>query len=209
MPNTQELMQGPVPGWVPTLKDQAVIEELLGSENDLDRAYGEVYRAGYFVKEFGGSDDEHGIAAVGETDKIAIVAFRLGKTTDEVINELTIADCFNLGTYPGQGSTRTERVRNGLTAALEQKEKDEDPDALDLFGSFTESGFKVDAYMPRNSQQALQWTVRVFKEGEDAPQREETIPMLHEPIFGVDVDDQATLEQRVDSLMQELTSSSV
>lgn len=209
MPEKTELVQGPVPKWEPTPEDRALIEELLASEDELDRAYGETYKARCFVKEFGGSDDEHGVAAVGEMDKIAIAAFRLGKNTDEVIEGLTIADCFNLSTYPGRGATRAERVLSGLKAVQEMREREKDPEALDLFGSFTESEYKVDAYMPSSSKQVLAWTVKIFKEGEDTPLRVETLPMLHEPIFGVDVDDKAVLEGRVDEIMRELSSSSV
>lgn len=198
-----ELIHGPVPNWVPTEEFKTKIETMLESDDDLVRAYGEVYQAGCFVTEFGGSDETRGIAAVGEMTAVEVAEFRLGQEIDP--SKLSMADCMELRAYPGTGSTRTERVQDGLRQALEERDKERDPDTLDLFGSFTENGYRVDALMPRNSQQPRQWTVRVYVEGQEDVFREETIAMLHEPIFGVDEDDKAALEARVDLLMKELS----
>lgn len=203
MTDKTELIQGPVPKWKLTPEDEAVIAEWLTGDDELYKAYGEAYQAGCFVKEFGG-----GLTAVGEMDTIAIAAFRLGKEVNEVIDGLSIGECVELS-HPGRGETREEKVRDGIRQVLEARSKNKDPEALDLFGSFSESGYKVEAFMPRNSEQPRQWTVKVTKDGEEEPVRVETIPMLHEPIFGVDVDDKATLESRVEEIMQELGSGSV
>ena len=204
MTDKAELIQGPVLKWEPTPEDQVFIDELLASDDELNRAYGEAYKARCFIKEFGGSDDEHGIAAVGEMDTIASVAFRLGKDVNELIDGLTIADCFNLSTHPGQGATRAERVLNGLRAVQESREKAKNLEVLDLHRSFTVDSYRIDAFMPRNSSQPQQWTLKLYKAGEDTPLRVETIPMLHEPIFGVDVDDIEALERRVGGIISEL-----
>jgi hypothetical protein len=88
--------------------------------------------------------------------------------------------------------------------ALAKRTEELDPEALDPYGSFVENGYRVEAFMPRNSEQPTQWTVKVFKEGEEEPLRIETIPMMHEPIFGVDIDDESALENKVAEIMLEL-----
>lgn len=192
----QELIHGPIEKWNPSQGWTEQARAYLEHEDDLHRAYGEVMMAGCFVKEF------QGIAAVGEMDKIALIEFRTGENVD--ISNLSMGDCFSLGTYPGTGETRADAIRNGLQHVLELREKVSDE--LDLFGSFTENGFRVDAYMPANAQQPTQWTVKVFNEGEEEPFRTEIVPMLYEPVFGVDVGDKEMLERRVDDLMDELNN---
>jgi hypothetical protein len=206
MSQESKIFQGPVQNWEPTPEDNRPVERLLASDNELDKAYGEAYQAGCFVTEFGGvdKDEAHGMTAVGEMDVLAVAEFRLGKEMNP--RDLGLGDCINLGAHPGMGTTRAARVRNGLEQILKARAEKHGPDELDLFGSFTENGYKVDAFMPRNSGQKRQWTVKVYKEGEEDPSRVITIPMSHEPIFGVDIEDRAILEARVDEIMTELAT---
>lgn len=201
----QELIQGPVLPWSPSGEETALTERLLASDNELDKAYGEAYSERCFVREFGGETGEDGIAAVGEMDKLAEIEFRLGKEVDP--QKLGLGDLVELA-YPGTGKTRAERVRDGLRHVLEARKKYQDPNydimAPDLFGSFTEGGFRIEAYMPANARQARQWTIKVYREGEEEPFREETLPMDYEPKFGVDVSDKAALEQATDRILKGL-----
>jgi len=193
-----ELIHGPVPIWQPSAEDIAVTERLLASEDELDNAYGEVYQEHCFVQEFAG------IAAVGEMQRLAVAEFRLGTEIDRT--KLGMGDCMSLGAYPGTGDSRAERVREGLRLILEERIKDKNQVTLDLFGAFTENGYRVEAYMPRNAKQPTQWTIKVFREGEEGePIRVEIAPMIYAPVYGVDVGDKATLETRVEEIMQELT----
>ncbi len=193
-----ELIQGPVPNWQPTESWSNQTERFLSSEDELYNAYGTVMQAGCFVKEFAG------LAAVGEAHNLEVAEFRTGKEID--ISELGMFDCMALGAWPGRGETRTQAVLDGLRQVLEARKIDDDKDALELFGSFAESGYKVEALMPLNSSQPRQWTVRIYKDGEEEVLREEVIPMIYEPVFGVDMEDQATLETRVDELMREIAN---
>lgn len=203
---TEKPFEGPVQQWTPNAENAAAIENMLASEDKLTRAYGEAYQNGCWIRELGtGSDNpESGITAVGDLSKLGEVQFRIGKELD--INEFGLGDCVNLGAFPGSGETRAERVRNGMQQVIEAREQSQDSEALDLYGSFVESGYKVDAYMPKSAAQARQWTVRIYKEGEDAVFREVTIPMDYEPIFGVDVSDKYMLEKRTEEIMRELTA---
>jgi hypothetical protein len=185
----------------PSPEDIELTESLLASDDELERAYGEAYQAGCFVKEFGGDSEEQGLAGVGEMETL----FRIEQQTGEEINpaELSLGDCVALA-YPGSGRTRAESVRDGLRQVLEAREKAKKPEELDLYSSFTENGYKVEAFMPRSSSQTLQWTLKVTRDGEEEPCHTETFPMLHEPIFGVYDDDQTTLEEQTDRIMREL-----
>ncbi len=116
-----ELLQGPVQQWEASKTDKEVIDRLLVSENEVDKAYGEVYEAGCFVTEFAGPNEGSGIAAVGELDLVVEAEFRLDKELDP--REFNVADCMLLGAYPGTGDSREERVRDGLRQALEARER--------------------------------------------------------------------------------------
>jgi hypothetical protein len=114
-----ELLQGPVPKYENTPEAINQIESLIASKHDLYNAYGEVYREGFFVKEFGGKDKSHSIAAVGDMDTLAEWEFRTGKEIDA--QELSLGDCIFFSAYPGNGSTRAESVRDGLRQALKAR----------------------------------------------------------------------------------------
>lgn len=195
-----EYIHGPVQKWEATDADKLDVERLLNSDDELMRAYGKAYDAGCFVKEFAG------ITGVGEMDSLALMAFRIGSDIDIDTLSLELVDLIALGAYPGIGETRTERVLDRLRQVLEAREVAPDPDSLVLFGSHTENGFTIKAYMLRSAQQATQWTVEVFREGEDSPFRTVAIPMMHESIFGIDDEDRVIFSDKVDRIMQELTA---
>lgn len=116
MPQNTELFQEPAQQWKSSPKDKILIEQLLASEDELDKAYGEAYQARCFVTEFG--DGIAAITAVGELDTLAEVEFRLGIELDP--GNLSLGDCVELA-YPGLGETRVERVRDGLRKVLEER----------------------------------------------------------------------------------------
>ena len=120
MSEKAELFQGPVPKWEPSPEDTALIERLLASDNELDKAYGEAYQAGCFVTELGTVNENSSMAAVGEMDLLVIARFRLGKEINPT-TDLGTADCINLGAHPGGGTTRAESVRDGLRNVLEAR----------------------------------------------------------------------------------------
>lgn len=113
MRQNTELFQEPAQQWKSSPKDKILIEQLLASEDELDKAYGEAYQARCFVTEFGDK-----ITAVGELDTLAEVEFRLGIELDP--GNLSLGDCVELA-YPGLGETRAERVRDGLSKVLEER----------------------------------------------------------------------------------------
>lgn len=71
---------------------------------------------------------------------------------------------------------------------------------MELYGSFEERGYKVEAYMPSSPKEPLEWLVKAYKKGKLV--KEIRIPMFYEPIFGVDVDDAKTLEEKTDELLK-------
>lgn len=200
-----ELYHGPIPKSTYDESQKARIREMLESDDELLRAYGEVYANGCFVVEL-----TEGLAAVGSRDALETAKFRTGQELE--IGELKLGDCVALGLLPGHGDTRVEAVRKALAEYLESAERSKDPDALDLYGTFSEGGYLVKAFMPVRPSQTRQWTIRVYEEGaaiveeEAEPLRERTIRMVHEPVFGPDASDVAALEDGVEELMRELVS---
>jgi len=76
----------------------------------------------------------------------------------------------------------------------------------DLYGSFAHlERYRVEAWMPSNRDEPRQWMVKVFRD--DVLLKQQTIPMDHDPIFGVDVDDVAQLNESVDVLLAELPTT--
>lgn len=202
MSGESELLHGPVEAWEPSDDDKEVIARLLASDNELDRAYGEAYQEGCFVVEFAGVGGGFGMTAVGQMANIEIAQFRLGREVD--IRRLTVGECINLGAYPGAGATREARVRDGVRQVVEMRNRD--PDELDHYGSHIVNGFRFELFMPAGPRHALQWTIKVYRSGEDSPFRIDTIPMAREPLFGVDVADLEALRFRVGALSRELSA---
>ena len=77
---------------------------------------------------------------------------------------------------------------------------------MDLYASFDEKGYKVEAFIPSGSNEQMQFLVKVYDGSKVI--KELKIPMDHEPIFGVDVDDNQRLEDETEKLMQSLPDKS-
>ncbi len=73
---------------------------------------------------------------------------------------------------------------------------------MNLYGRFEENGYRIEAFIPDNADEPLEWTIKAYKE--NGLVKEIKVPMIHEPIFGVDVDDLRTLEDETDELMKSL-----
>jgi hypothetical protein len=116
------IFQGPVGEWEPSAAEVVLIENLLTSDDVLRKAYGEAYRAGCFVAEFGGPDEEAGMTAVGEMQALHVAGFRLEKDLEP--SELSLDECISLGAHPGRGSTRADRVHDGLQRVLDARTQD-------------------------------------------------------------------------------------
>lgn len=200
-----ELYQGPVQQWEPDAAWYDSVAEMLASDDGLYRAYGEAYTKRCYIKEVAGGrpdDPEAGFTAVGDMDKLVEAEFRSGIELDQ--NELSLGDCIALGAFPGSGVTRVERVLDGVRQVEKARGKTEVPEELDLYGSFSEKGYLVEVFMPKNASQKQQWTVRLYSEKSRELVKEETIPMSFAPVFGVDVEDEAVLNTRVDEILNEL-----
>ncbi len=141
-----ELYQGPVEQWAPDEEGSAQVAEMLASDDELTRAYGEAYAKRCYIREFGsGSDDpQAGLTAVGDLDALVELEFRHGTELDQ--NKFTLGDCVSLGALPGFGATRAERVLDGVRQIEEARADIKNPDELDLHGSFTENGYFVEAF---------------------------------------------------------------
>lgn len=118
-----EAYRGPVQQWMPDEVSETRIAEMLASEDELIRAYGEAYTKRCFIREFAGpaSDDdpEAGLTAVGDLDRLVELEFRYDTELDQ--NQFTLADCVSLGAFPGFGATRAERVRDGVRQVEEAR----------------------------------------------------------------------------------------
>lgn len=73
---------------------------------------------------------------------------------------------------------------------------------MKIYGSFEEGGYRVEARIPENSSEPLEFKISVYR-GSDLV-REERIQMYQEPIWGVDTSDHQRLEQETDRIMREL-----
>lgn len=73
---------------------------------------------------------------------------------------------------------------------------------MKLCGSFEEKGYKIEAYIPTRDIEPQEFLVRAYKE--EKLIKEIKIPMMHEPRFGVDVEDKRRLEDKTEELLEEL-----
>jgi len=71
-----------------------------------------------------------------------------------------------------------------------------------LYSSFEERGYKVEAHIPENSSESLEFKISVYRGSSLV--REERVQMDHEPFFGVDTEDRQRLNQETDRIMKEL-----
>lgn len=80
--------------------------------------------------------------------------------------------------------------------------------ARSLYASVTEAGLGIDVFLPADAEAAQVWTLAIRKEATGDLIREDTIPLTHDPIFGVDRDDIEALEDYTDALIKELGDAS-
>lgn len=85
-------------------------------------------------------------------------------------------------------------------------------EGLELYGQFVENDYLVKAFSPRNTHSKLEWTIRVYRIGNDGemplsdtPIIEACVPIGHEPIFGFDAEDIHALEQGTDEILKALS----
>ncbi|VVB82841.1 Uncharacterised protein [uncultured archaeon] len=72
---------------------------------------------------------------------------------------------------------------------------------MELYGSFEEKGYKIESYFPTNlEEEKLEWIVKIYRDNK--LERELSIPMDVNPLFGVDIFDLKTLDERVDELLK-------
>lgn len=71
---------------------------------------------------------------------------------------------------------------------------------MELYGSFEERGYKIEAYMPSSDAEPQQFTLKVYKDGNLS--KEATLEMLFPPIFGVDVEDVQRLEEKTEEFIK-------
>ena len=168
-----------------------------GVTEELKRIYQQAWDEGYWIREFDGY-----LAAAGSIKQLEEIGKESGK--EIIVNELTLADVVmgGIASTPGNGSTREEACLDELRNYKEYEQKKDEP--LSLYGSFEERGYKVEAYIPNSSEVAREFVVRAYS-GEKLVE-EMKVPMVHEPVFGVDVEDKETLEHEVEKLIQKLTT---
>ncbi len=169
-----------------------------GVSDELKRIYRQAWCEGYWIQEFGA--DNGYLAAAGSIKQLEEIEKETGKEID--VGDLTLADVIMGGirSAPGNGSTREEACLDALKKYKEHEQKKSEP--LSLYGRFEERGYKIETYIPNSNKVALEFVVRAYS-GEKLIE-EMKIPMHHEPIFGVDVEDEARLEEEVGKLMQKL-----
>ncbi len=73
---------------------------------------------------------------------------------------------------------------------------------MELYGKFQEKGYDIEAYIPLKSSESMEFQVRALKDGEIV--RELKIPLNHEHIFGVDIEDHQNLEKKTGELLSSL-----
>lgn len=73
---------------------------------------------------------------------------------------------------------------------------------MDLYGSFKEREYKVEAYLPSSDNDHLEWIIRAYKKNKLV--REIKVPIIHRPIFGPDIEDVATLEEKTEEFINSL-----
>ncbi len=73
---------------------------------------------------------------------------------------------------------------------------------MDKYAEFKERGYRVVAYIPTTRKETRQFLVQVYKRKKFV--KEINVPMEYFPLFGVDVSDQQTLEEKTEELMRGL-----
>lgn len=165
---------------------------------ELKRIYQQAYQEGYWIKEFGA--EKGYLAAAGSIKQLEELEKKLGREID--VDKLELGDVITIST-PGSGSSREEACLNALRAYKEYESRKNEP--LSLYDSFEERGYKIETYIPNSDKVAREFVVRAYK-GENLVE-ELKIPMVHEPLFGVDVEDEGVLEEEVEKLMKRLNKN--
>jgi hypothetical protein len=83
---------------------------------ELTQLYEELWEDGFWVKEW------QGVAAVGDRRDIEHLAEKFNDSVENVVSALGMGECVSLS-YPGQGATRVERIRDGWKQATTAREK--------------------------------------------------------------------------------------
>ena len=173
-------------------KDNNVVSE------ELTQIYQQAWNDGYWIAEFGA--DNGYLAAAGSVKQLEKIEKKIGKEID--VSKLTLADVVmgSIVSTPGNGATREEACLDALRNYKEHESKKNEP--LSLFDCFEERGYKVETYIPNSNQVAREFVVRAYN-GETLVE-EMKVPMLHELVFGVDVEDKDVLEKELERLLQRL-----
>lgn len=170
-----------------------------GVSDELKRIYQQAWCEGYWIKELGAGNGF--LAAAGSIRQLEEIEKKIGKEID--VSKLDLGDIIAIS-MPGSGSTREEACLDALKKYKEHEQQKNEP--LSLYDSFEEGGYRIEAYIPNSNKVALEFVVRAYS-GEKLIE-ELKVPMLHEPLFGVDVVDHERLEEEVETLMQKLVKRS-
>ncbi len=73
---------------------------------------------------------------------------------------------------------------------------------MNKYAEFKERGYRVIAYIPTTRKEPSQFLVQAYR-GKKVV-KEISVPMAYFPLFGVDVSDQQTLEEKTEELMKGL-----
>lgn len=200
-----EIYSGPVKKWEWDKKAEISISEMLESDDPLERAYGLANKQNCYVVEFAGlnaNDSRAGMAAVGGMDHIIELEYRHNTEID--VDNFTLSDCVSFGAYPGMGETRADRVLDGIRQVTESRGEIAVPDDMCTFGYYSDHGYFIKTMFSKYPWQDPQWTIRIFNDSDREFVREDILPMLHEPAFGIDTSDIAALDSRVAEILKEL-----
>ena len=70
------------------------------------------------------------------------------------------------------------------------------------YASFDLKGYSFESFIPANEEAPHEFTVVVSKDGVTI--RRETVPMMYPSLFGIDVADNAALEEHTEAIIKEL-----
>jgi len=71
-----------------------------------------------------------------------------------------------------------------------------------LYSHFEEKGYRFEAYVPDSDVDPVEFELRILVDG--SPKASFSIPMTYRPVFGIDIDDLATLEMVADAIVKAL-----
>ena len=70
------------------------------------------------------------------------------------------------------------------------------------YGDFELQGYRFESWQPGNGEAAREFVIRVYKGDEKV--REDTVPMMYDNRWGVDVADYAALEAKTEEIIKEM-----